>query len=40
MIYRFGRFEVRNTLRPGESAVFGDLQGNSLMRRKLGWMAK
>jgi hypothetical protein len=31
---------VRNTLRPGESVVYGELQGDSLMRRKLGWMAK
>jgi hypothetical protein len=35
-----GRFGVRNTLRPGESVVYGELQGDSLMRRKLRWMAK
>jgi hypothetical protein len=27
-----GRFEMRNTLRPGESALCGGLQGNSLVR--------
>jgi hypothetical protein len=31
---------VCNTLRPGESAVYDELQGSSLVRRKLGWMAK
>jgi hypothetical protein len=31
---------VCNTLRPGESVVYGELQGDSLMRMKLGWMAK
>jgi hypothetical protein len=35
-----GRFGVRNTLRPGESTVYGELQGDSLMRRKLRWMAE
>ena len=36
------RFEVRNTLRPGENALFGGLQGSSLKleRRELGWMAE
>jgi hypothetical protein len=35
-----GRFEVRNTIRPGESVIYGELQGDPLMRMKLGWMAK
>jgi hypothetical protein len=26
-----GRFEMRNTLRPGEYALFGRLQGGSLV---------
>jgi hypothetical protein len=35
-----GRFEVRNTLRPGECALCYGLQGNSLKleRRELRWM--
>jgi hypothetical protein len=37
-----GRFEMRNTLRPGEYALCNGLQRNSLRleRRKLGWMAE
>jgi hypothetical protein len=36
------RFEMRNTLHPGEYALCGGLQGNSLKleRRELGWMAE
>jgi hypothetical protein len=35
-----GRFEVRNTLRPGESVVYGELQGSSLVRRSWsGWLS-
>jgi hypothetical protein len=33
-----GRFEMRNTLRPGESVLCGGLQESSLMQR-IGWMA-
>jgi hypothetical protein len=37
-----GRFEMRNTLRPGEYALCNGLQGSSLKleRRELGWMAE
>jgi hypothetical protein len=37
-----GRFEMRNTLRPGENALCGGLQGSSLKleHRELGWMAE
>ena len=37
-----GRFEMRNTLHPGEYALCGILQGSSLKleRRELGWMAE
>jgi hypothetical protein len=37
-----GRFEMCNTLRPGENALCGGLQGSSLTleRRELGWMAE
>jgi hypothetical protein len=37
-----GRFEMRNTLRPGENALRGGLQGSSLTldSRELGWMAE
>jgi hypothetical protein len=37
-----GRFEMRNTLRPGENVLRGGLQGSSLKleRRELGWMAE
>jgi hypothetical protein len=36
------RFEMRNTLRPGEYALCNELQGISLKleRRELGWMAE
>jgi hypothetical protein len=36
-----GRFETRNTVRPGEYALCNGLQRNSLKleRRELGWMA-
>jgi hypothetical protein len=36
-----GRFEMRNTLRPGEYALCNGLQGSSLKleRRELRWMA-
>jgi hypothetical protein len=37
-----GRFEMRNTLRPGENALRGGLQGSSLTleRRELGgWLS-
>jgi hypothetical protein len=36
------RFEMCNTLRPGENALCGGLQGSSLKleRRELGWMAE
>jgi hypothetical protein len=33
-----GRFEMRNTLRPGESVLCGGLQESSLTQR-IGWMA-
>jgi hypothetical protein len=35
-------FEMRNTLRPGENALCGELQGSSLTleHRELGWMAE
>jgi hypothetical protein len=35
------RFEMRNTLRPGEYALCNGLQGSflTLERRELGWMA-
>jgi hypothetical protein len=37
-----GRFEMRNTLRHGENALRGGLQGSSLTleSRELGWMAE
>jgi hypothetical protein len=37
-----GLFEMRNTLRPGESSLCGGLQWSSLKleRRELGWMAE
>jgi hypothetical protein len=37
-----GRFEMRNTLRPGESALCGGLQEGSLALRaqRIGWMVK
>jgi hypothetical protein len=37
-----GRFEMRNTLRPGEYALCNGLQGSSLKleRRELGWIAE
>jgi hypothetical protein len=37
-----GRFEMRNTVRPGEYALCIGLQGSSLKleRRELGWMAE
>jgi hypothetical protein len=37
-----GRFEMRNTLHPGESDLCGGLQESSLTleRRELGWMAE
>jgi hypothetical protein len=37
-----GRFEMRNTLRPGESALCGGLQEGSLALKaqRIGWMAK
>jgi hypothetical protein len=37
-----GRLEMRNTLRPGENALRGGLQGSSLIleSRELGWMAE
>jgi hypothetical protein len=36
-----GRFEMRNTLRLGENALCGGLQGSSLKkRRELGWIAE
>jgi hypothetical protein len=37
-----GRFEMRNTLHPGEYALCNGLQGSSLKleRRELGWMAE
>jgi hypothetical protein len=35
-----GRFEMRNTLRPGEYALCNGLQGSSLKRRELGWMVE
>jgi hypothetical protein len=36
------RFEMRNTLRPGEYALCNGLQGSSLKleHRELGWMAE
>jgi hypothetical protein len=36
------RFEMRNTLCPGEYALCNGLQGSSLKleRRELGWMAE
>jgi hypothetical protein len=38
----FGRFEMRNTLRPGECALSNGLQGSSLKleRRETKWMAE
>jgi hypothetical protein len=37
-----GRFEMRNTLRPGESALCNGLQGSSLKLelREMRWMAE
>jgi hypothetical protein len=37
-----GRFEMRNTLRPGECALCDGLQGSSLELecREMGWMAE
>jgi hypothetical protein len=37
-----GRFEMRNTLCPGENALRGGLQGSflTLESRELGWMAE
>jgi hypothetical protein len=37
-----GRFEMHNTLRPGEYALCNELQGSSLKlgRKELGWMAE
>jgi hypothetical protein len=42
MFTGLGRFEMRNTLRPGEYALCNGLQGSSLKleRRELGWMAE
>jgi hypothetical protein len=42
MLQVTGRFEMRNTLRPGENALCDGLQGSSLTleRRELGWMAE
>jgi hypothetical protein len=36
-----GRFEMRNTLRPGESVLLGGLQESSLTLRaqRIGWVA-
>jgi hypothetical protein len=41
MFTGLGRLEMRNTLRPGENALRGGLQGSSLTLegRELGWMA-
>jgi hypothetical protein len=35
-----GRFKMRNTLRPGEYALYTGLQGCSLKRRELRWMVE
>ena len=37
-----GRFEIRNTLRPGESVLLGGLQGSFLKRERgeLRWVAE
>jgi hypothetical protein len=35
-----GRFEMRNTLRPGEYALCTRLQGSSPKRRELRWMVE
>jgi hypothetical protein len=37
-----GRFEMRNTLRPGEYALCNELQDSSLKleRREMRWMAE
>jgi hypothetical protein len=35
-----GRLEMRNTLRPGEYALCNGLQGSSLERGELRWMAE